>query len=362
MERVDDDKWLDEALTGALGSDDMQPDFDKWKAHHPEAVATFTAQTAPAQRSPVTTTIRINAWFVKLAAAAVIAIAAIVGITQLTRPNATEPGAATAQAQDLTGPLTHTFPDDSTVTLTDGAQIRTYGEASKRGFAHVSGTIDVTVAKGKGAFGVTTPYGDVQALGTEFTLELVDGVTSDTKEPVNLLAVQVSEGKVEVSNDKGRQTLEAMQETIVDKGAAPYDFNQDDALPERLKKRIQAMVAAFEGGDATGWAANFNFDYLYQLAQGQVAYDPLRFGGSKEDAARLGEMLKDIKSPEEMSQVFIGGVNITEPIKVYVRSVELSADGNHAKAECVRRKSERSMTMTRPQWHHFDNDWWQIDD
>lgn len=362
MERVDDEKWLDEALEGALHSDDTQPDFDRWKSHHPEAVATLTEQKPQPQQAPAAKPIRINAWFVKLAAAAVIAIAGIVAITQL--PQATDPGATTttAQAQDLTGPLTHTFGDGSIVTLAAGAQIRTYDEAGKRGFQHISGVIDVTVAKGLGEFIVTTPYGDVKALGTEFTLELVDGVTNDTKEPVNLLAVEVSEGKVEVSNARGKTLLEATQDAIVEKDGAPYDFNQDEALPEQLKERIEGMVAAFEAGDAAAWAANFNFDYLFQLIKGQVAYDPLRFGGSKEDAARLQEMLKDIQNPKELSQAFTDGVNISAPVTVYVRSVELSADGTHAKAECVQRKSERRMTITRPQWHHFDNDWWQIDD
>jgi hypothetical protein len=103
-------------------------------------------------------------------------------------------------------------------------------------------------------------------------------------------------------------------------------------------------------------------NYVFKLAKGQVEYDPLLFGGSQEDATRLQEMLKDVESPEQMSQAFLGSVNISEPIKIYVRSVELSADGAHARAECIRRKTERSMTITRPQWHHFDNDWWQIDD
>ncbi len=122
------------------------------------------------------------------------------------------------------------------------------------------------------------------------------------------------------------------------------------------------MVAAFEAGDAAAWAANYNYDYLFKLAKGKLAYDPLRFGGSEADAQRLGTMLADIESPEEMGQAFIAGVNITEPVTVYVRSVKLSTDGAHAKAECVARKSERHMTITRPQWHDFDNDWWQVDD
>jgi ferric-dicitrate binding protein FerR (iron transport regulator) len=248
MERVDDDKWLDEALNGVLHSDDTQPDFQKWMAHHPEAVAALTAQTPPAQHPPATKTIRMNAWFVKLAAAAVIVIAGIVGITQMTDDNDLR-FTAVRPATTLTGPMTHTLKDGSVVKLGKDARIRTYDNATERGFEHLAGTIDVTVVKGKGEFIVTTPYGDVKALGTEFILELVDG-TADSGEKVELLSVEVTEGKVEVSNAQGKTTLEASQDTIVEKDAAPYDFNQDEALPNRLKERIQAMLDAFAAGDA----------------------------------------------------------------------------------------------------------------
>ena len=360
MQPANDDRWLDEALEGALHSNDTQPNFQNWMARHPEAVETLTARKARGRS--VTKTIRINAWLGKLAVAAVLTTAVIIGISQLIPSDPSEPGGARrAQAETLTGPLTHTLDDGSVVTLAANASIRTYGEVGKRGFEHIMGTIDVTVVKGQGEFIVTTPYGDVKALGTEFALDLVDG-TADGGEKVELLSVEVTEGKVEVSNSKGRQYLEATQDGVVAKDAAPYDFNQDEALPDRLKERIQAMLDAFAAGDAVAWAANFNINYVFKLAKGQTEYDPLLFGGSHEDAERLGEMLKDIESPEQLSQVFIGSVNIAGPIKIYVRSVELSADGNHARAQCVRRKSERSMTITRPQWHQFDNDWWQIDD
>jgi len=360
MQPVNDDKWLDEALEGVLHSDDTQPDFQKWIARHPEAVETLTA---PKTRDrSVTKTIRLNAWFGKFAAAAIIAIAAIIGITQLIQPDTSGPGdIRTAKAGTLTGPLTHTLGDGSVVTLAADASIRTYGEVGKRGFEHITGTIDVAVVKGRGEFIVTTPYGDVKALGTEFKLEVVDG-TADSGEKVELLSVEVTEGKVEVSNAKGQQYLEAAQDGIVAKDAAPYDFNQDEALPDPLKERIQAMVDAFAAGDAAAWAANFNINYVYKLVKGQVEYDPLLFGGSQEDAERLGEALKDIESPAQLAEVFASSVNITKPIKIYVRSVELSADGNHARAQCIQRKGPRSMTITSPQWHHFDNDWWQIDD
>ncbi len=363
MTRAGDDNWLDEALDKAIHSDETQPDFEAWKARHPEAVQELTSRTVQQQRSQRIRRINMNTLFVKLAAAAVIVIGGIVGVMQLNQPEnpGPLPGIEAAQAVTLSGPLTHTFADGSVVKLTDGAQIRTYGQAGQRGFEHLAGEIDVTVAKGQGEFIVTSPYGDVKALGTQFTMELVDDI-ADTGQKVELLAVEVAEGTVEVSNAKGKTLLEATQETIVEKDAAPYDFNQDDALPARLKERIGAMVSAFETGDAAAWAANYNFDYLFQLAKGQVDYDPLRFGGSAEDAQRLGQMTASIGSPEEMAQAFLGSVNLKEPTTVYVRSVALSDDGTHAKAECITRKTERSMTITTPQWHYFDNDWWQIDD
>ena len=362
MGRVNDDKWLDEALTGAIHSDDTQPDFERFKAQHPEAVAELTASTPQEQqRKPEPRTIRFQSPLLKLAAAAVIAVASIIAITQLTGDNASGP-AQSPKLTTLAGPLTHTLKDGSVVELATDASIRIDENAATRGFEHLAGAIEVTVTKGKGEFIVTSPYGDVKALGTQFTMDLVDGATHDTNEPVNLLAVEVTEGKVEVSNDKGKALLAASQDAIVDVNSAPYDFNQDTALPKRLRKRIESMVAAFEAGDAAAWADNYNIDYVFKLAKGQVKYDPLRFGGSEADAQRLQTQLADVKSPEELGQAFLAAVNISEPITVYVRSVEMSADGAHAKARCVARKSERRMTITSPQWHFFDNDWWQIDD
>jgi hypothetical protein len=101
---------------------------------------------------------------------------------------------------------------------------------------------------------------------------------------------------------------------------------------------------------------------MYQLGKGQVEYDPLLFGGSKGDAERLQEMLKDFDSPDQLSQFFLGSVNITEPVRIYVRSVKLSADGKHAWADCVEPRARNHMVITSPQWHYFDNDWWQVDD
>ena len=90
--------------------------------------------------------------------AAVITIAAIIGITQLTQPDTSAPtGSRRAQAETLTGPLTHTLNDGSMITLAANASIRTYGEADKRGFEFITVRSTSRSARARGEFIVTTP-------------------------------------------------------------------------------------------------------------------------------------------------------------------------------------------------------------
>ena len=296
----------------------------------------------------------------KLAAAAVVVIAAAVGIHQLIGPDKSDIGVRTPTL--VAGPNTIKLADGSKATLAKGAQIRINNATSARGFEHIAGEVDVSVTKGKGKFVVTTPYGNVKALGTEFTLDIVDGVAANTMEKVRMLAVKVKEGAVEVSNAKGAATLKQMQRLVVEADSAPYDFSQDQSLPARLRERIAAMVAAFEAGDARAWAANFNMDYAYKIVKGEVEYDPNLFGGSEADFENLKQAFGDIKDIQELYEQLLAGINITEPIKAYVRSAEVNEAGDHARATCVTFKGENRFVITNPQWHYFDNDWWQIDD
>jgi ferric-dicitrate binding protein FerR (iron transport regulator) len=365
MGRVNDDQWLDKALNQALHSDDTRPDFQKWIANHPEAVEKLTARTPPSPRPPWIRRILMNVTTVKWAAAAAIALAAVVGITQwphssTNRTAIVGPTEPVAQ-QTLAGPMTHQFADGSRVKLAEGATIRTFAEAGKRGFAHLAGRIDVTVAKGKGEFLVTSPYGQVKALGTQFTMDLVDGVAQNTRQPVKLLSVAVTEGSVEVRNAQGASTVKERQNIVVTPDAAPYDFNQDEALSARLKERIAAMSAAMEAGDSAAWIANFNARYMYKLIKGQEPYDPQRFGGAEADLEQIRKGFGDVASPEELVQRLRNGV-FNGSAQVYVRSVTVSEDGRHAQAECVHREKERTLVITTPQWHFFDDDWWQVDD
>jgi ferric-dicitrate binding protein FerR (iron transport regulator) len=362
MGRPENNKWLDEALSETIGSKKPRTDFEQWKQDHPEAVEMLTSRTHGHAVSPgplKTRRIIMTSTIVKLAAAAVVAVAAIVGINQLTNTQPANPGSTDTL---VVGPTTFTLADGSTVKLAQGAQIRVNGSAGKRGFEHVAGRIDVSVTKGKGEFVVTTTYGNVTALGTQFKMDLVDGVAANTKEHVQLLAVEVTEGSVEVRNEKGSSLLEERQALVVEKNQAPYSVAQAGDVPDRLKERMAAMVSAIESGDAKAYIANYNLNYLYKLVKGQVKYDPDLFGGTEEDATRLQQTFGNIESVEALKEAFLQGVNINEPTRVYVRDIEISDDGKHAVAKLVTDRVAGRMQGSTPQWHYFDNDWWQIDD
>ncbi len=47
---------------------------------------------------------------------------------------------------------------------------------------------------------------------------------------------------------------------------------------------------------------------------------------------------------------------------IYVRSVTLNEAGDHAQAECVLYESMNRIVVIHPEWHYFDDDWWQVDD
>jgi ferric-dicitrate binding protein FerR (iron transport regulator) len=361
MGRVNDDQWLDEALNQALHSDDTQPDFQKWIANHPEAVEKLTARTPQTQRPPLIRKILMNATIIKLAAAALIAVAAVVGITQLNHSNFPQTaGIEPIAQQTLAGPMTHQFADGSSVKLAPGATIRTLAEAGRRGFEHLAGQIEVAVAKGQGEFIVTTPYGQVKALGTQFTMNMMDEVAANTKEQVKLLAVKVTEGSVEVRNDKGTTTLRENQDIVVAANAAPYDFNSDEKLPKELRTRVQAMVDALQAKDGAAWIANYNLDYLYKLAKGQVPYDANLFGGTAEDARNFQKGLGHVASPEELGKIVGSSLNSSDG-EVYITSIVLNEAGDHARGKCVCKSQNRTVIMS-PQWHYFDGAWWQVDD
>jgi len=362
MKRPENNKWLDDALSEAIGSEKSRTDFQAWKQKHPEAVEMLTSRAdKEASASPSPLSIRkmiMKSPITKLAAAALVVIAAAVGITQLVDSNET----SSVNGGLVVGPKTIKLVDGSEVRLAQGAQIQVPEGTDKRGFVHIAGQIEVSVTKGQGQFVVTTPYGDVTALGTEFKMDLVDGVTTNTREHVQLLAVEVTEGSVQVSNEKGSSVLKEHQKLVVEKNQAPYNVAQDDAVPARLKERMTAMVSAMEAGDAAAYTANYNINYLYKLVKGEVEYDSNLFGGTAEDAERLRQAFGSIASAEALGEAFLQGMNVKEPTKVYLRDIEVSEDGKHAKAKLVTGEVAGHIRGSFPQWHYFDNDWWQVDD
>jgi hypothetical protein len=71
----------------------------------------------------------------------------------------------------------------------------------------------------------------------------------------------------------------------------------------------------------------------------------------------------DIDGPQELLERFtaMGGIKKASG-EIYVRSVSLNENGDHAVARCIEYAGENHIVGHNPQWHYFDNDWWQIDD
>jgi hypothetical protein len=304
----------------------------------------------------------------KLAAVAVILVAAFVGLSVMKLASPSDPNFVPERVlTDLQGPLIHKLDDGSIVELAEGAGIRLYDSDDRRGFEHLAGEIEVTVAEAARDFVVTTAFGTVKALGTIFTMDLIDAVPEESSEEIEMLAVLVKEGSVEVSNSEGSRIITDNQSATIEKNREPYDFRKDESLPARLVERIQAMLDAFAAGDKRAWIANFNIKAFYDLVKGNIEYSdhPDWFSGmSADDAKGIREEFADadVESPEEMAEHAAATVNIDKPKKVYVQSVTVDPDGKHATARCVEVKGHRRYTITTPQWTYFDNDWWQTDD
>ena len=81
MKSPEDDKWLDEALTDIIGSEETRTDFKQWKQKHPQAVEMLTSRAQPKStartRPPILRNTIMKNPITKLAAAAAMIVAVI---------------------------------------------------------------------------------------------------------------------------------------------------------------------------------------------------------------------------------------------------------------------------------------------
>jgi len=87
MKTENNNKWLDDALTKAVGAEKREPNFDKWRQDNPQAVEMLTSQVdrqPSAVKRPLNIrNIVMKSPITKLAAAAVIIIAVTLGLTTI---------------------------------------------------------------------------------------------------------------------------------------------------------------------------------------------------------------------------------------------------------------------------------------
>lgn len=298
----------------------------------------------------------------KITKFAVVAVVIVAGFlaTTLKQPNKVieQPKISELKVIELAGHQNYKLNDGSTIKLKENAEIKTYSNNKIRGFELMTGEVEVSVVKDDKPFLVKTSLGEVKALGTVFTLDLI--TSGDVPE---LLIVDVGEGAVQVTNSHGSTNIEVNRSVVVGQDAPPYDFMQDEKLPARLKERIDSMLTAIETGDKKLYVSNYNIEAMYELVKGKIKYEdhPDWFSGmDAEDANRIKKAFADVESPEQLARIMLTGIS-DKTHKLYVRGVTLSSNNKHAVADCVERRDNRMLRLT-PQWTHFRDDWWQTDD
>lgn len=142
MKHPENNNWLDDALTKALEAKKTEPNFDKWKKTHPQAVEMLTSREGRESLSPTSPHnirgIIMRSRIIKLTAAAVILIVILVGLSKL-GPSIDGAGVAFGDVlQKIQGP-SYTF--DLTVTTGDKTSTTVQGSVQEPGRMRFDGSV-----------------------------------------------------------------------------------------------------------------------------------------------------------------------------------------------------------------------------
>jgi hypothetical protein len=83
MKRPENNKWLDDVLSETIGSKKPRTDFEQWKQQHPDAIKMLTSRAGAytaSERPPMIRNIIMKSPITKIAAAAAIIVAVLIGI------------------------------------------------------------------------------------------------------------------------------------------------------------------------------------------------------------------------------------------------------------------------------------------
>jgi len=154
------------------------------------------------------------------------------------------------------------------------------------------------------------------------------------------------------------------QQATMAKSSIPSDAAWSNGIPARVSERIASMVEALEKGDVKAWAANYNFQPVFDLAQGKIedpAAHPWFSQMDPGDVQNLRNGLAKFSSLEQVKEAFLGSVNIKGTAQVLVESAKINEAGNVVEAVCIVNRSN-GKTKIFPKWTNYDGDWWQTDD
>lgn len=262
-----------------LGSDDgaeraeAQAGFDAWKnadPRHEEAAAEieFLLSHLQAVRGPKARPARValNAAFSQSrrrnrAAAVTLALAVLIaGPAALTLDSHT-PRYFTADMRTATGAWkSYTLQDGSVITLDSGSAVNLHFDQQRRAVELVQGAINVTVAKDASRpFVVTTPQGEMRALGTRFMVDREEDATilSMLESKVAARAVADPREVVVHAGERVRITANAVDALqAINAGAVDYAWQQHKlAVEDRPLSEVLAQLNRYRTGRITFNAA-----------------------------------------------------------------------------------------------------------
>jgi outer membrane lipoprotein-sorting protein len=142
MKRPENNNWLDDALTEALSAEKSEPNFEKWQQDNPEAIEMLTSRAGRESFSPNAPhhirRIIMKSRITKIAAAAVILIVILVGLSRL---DSSIDGAGVAFGDVLQKIQGRSYTFDLTVTTGDKTSTTVQGSVQEPSRMRFDGSV-----------------------------------------------------------------------------------------------------------------------------------------------------------------------------------------------------------------------------
>jgi len=259
MKRPENNNWIDNALTEALGAKKAEPNFDKWKETHPQAVEMLTSRatelsSTPEHRRKARQIIKSK--ITKLAAAAVITVAVLIGAMHWLPSGAVDVEIPPELAQMPVARLLDLYFGETRASGGLGLFDRsTVAAALKKALPNLSINDIMGIGKSRtatraraevraGLFegtGIKTPTSRIVEASDVIIQARVENVVLNTRDLMGVLATRYVSHAMDCAEANGiNMDRDALWNKCID--ALEEEFGPLDRLDEYFGKRVKANV------------------------------------------------------------------------------------------------------------------------